>query len=70
MKKSFKVVNLDCAVCASKMEALVNKIEEVNSCTISFMTCKMVVEAEEFNDELMKKITKAVKKVDSCCEVI
>ena len=34
MKKSFKLENLDCANCAAKMEAAINKLDEVEECKI------------------------------------
>ena len=47
MKKKFKLEDLDCANCAAKMEAAINKIEGVEKATGSFMNqvvavCKKV----------------------------
>ncbi len=47
IKKVFKMEELDCANCASKMEALINKIDGVEKATVSFMTQKLTIEAEE-----------------------
>jgi copper chaperone CopZ len=54
MKKSYKLENLDCANCAAKMERAIGKIDGVNECSISFMTQKMNLEAEDgrFDDIL------------------
>ena len=38
MKKTFKLIDLDCANCAAKMEDAANKINGVNKATVSFMT--------------------------------
>ncbi|HAG04872.1 MAG TPA: heavy metal transporter, partial [Lachnospiraceae bacterium] len=35
MKKKFKMENLDCANCAAKMEAAINKIPGVKSATVA-----------------------------------
>jgi len=70
MKKNFKVKNLDCAVCANKMEKLIKKIDGIVDCNINFLTCKVIIEAVDFNDEITEKVIKAIKKVDSSCELI
>ena len=38
MKKTFKMIDLDCANCAAKMEAAIKKIDGVQDATVSFMT--------------------------------
>ena len=56
MKKIYKLEELDCANCAAKMEAAINKIEGVEKASVSFMTHKLIIEAEEARlDEIMKK---------------
>ena len=47
MKKKFKLQDLDCANCAAKMEDLIKKIDGVNDASVSFMTQKMMVDAEK-----------------------
>lgn len=47
MKKTFKLVDLDCANCAAKIEDGVKKIEGVSNVTVSFMSQKMVLEADD-----------------------
>ena len=71
MKKKFKLQDLDCANCAAKMEEAINKIEGVESATVSFMAQKLSIEAAEENfDKIMKQVVKAVKKVEPDCEVV
>ncbi|MBQ7706427.1 MAG: cation transporter [Lachnospiraceae bacterium] len=71
MKKRFDMVDLDCANCAAKMEEAINKIEGVESATVSFMAQKLSIEAaEEDFEKIMKKVVKAIKKVDADCEVV
>ena len=70
MKKKFKMVDLDCANCAAKMEAAINKIDGVQEATVSFMTQKLVIEADETRfDEIMVAAQAAVKKVDPDCRI-
>lgn len=45
MKKKFKLIDLDCANCAAKMEDAIKKIEGVEDATVSFMTQKMTITA-------------------------
>lgn len=65
MKKTFKMENLDCANCAAKMETAIKKIDGVNDCSISFMTQKISIDAEDDKfDEVLTAAQKAVAKVD------
>ena len=71
MKKSFKMKDLDCANCAAKMEAAINKIEGVHKATVSFMTQKLVLDAEDARyDEILELAQKAVKKVEPDTEIL
>ncbi|WP_191440933.1 cation transporter, partial [Anaerotruncus colihominis] len=47
MKKQFKLVDLDCANCAAKMEEAIKRIDGVNDASVSFMTQKMTVDADD-----------------------
>lgn len=69
MKKSFKLENLDCANCAAKMEAAINKIDGV-SATISFMTQRLTIETtDEKFDECLDLAQKAISKVEPDCVI-
>ena len=69
MKKKFKV-EVDCANCAAKMENAINKIDGVKEATISFMTQRMIVEAEDSRfDEIMQEIVRTCKKVEPDCQI-
>ena len=71
MKKTFKLEDLDCANCAAKMEAAINKLEGVKKATISFMTQKMTIEAEDDRfDEVVQAAVKCIAKVEPDCRVI
>ena len=71
MKKTFKLENLDCAVCAEKMKNAIAKIDGVESVEVSFMLQKLTICAsEEQMADIIKKAVKAIKKVDSDCKVI
>jgi copper chaperone CopZ len=71
MKKTFKLEDLDCANCAAKMEAAINKLDGVQKATVSFMTQKLTLEAEEERfDEVLKEAVKCIAKVEPDCRVI
>ena len=56
MKKSYKLQDLDCANCAAKMETAINKINGVNKATVSFMTQKLTIDADDSRfDEILKE---------------
>lgn len=69
MKKIFKI-EVDCAVCANKIEEAVNKVDGVTSCKVNFMTQKMTLEAsdDQFAD-VLKKAVKTAKKVEPDFEI-
>ncbi len=64
MKKTYKI-EVDCANCAAKMERAVAKIDGVKSVSISFLTQKMNIEADDAKfDDIMQEAAKACKKVE------
>lgn len=65
MKKIFILDELDCANCAAKMEVAINELSEVNKATVTFMTKKLVLEADEDKmDAAIEAAKKAVKKIE------
>ena len=61
MKKHFKMVDLDCANCAAKMEAAIKKINGVNDAAVSFMAQKLTVDADDSRfDEIMQEIVREI----------
>ena len=69
MKKTFKLVDLDCANCAQKMENAVNKLPGVTA-TVSFMAQKLTaIEADDV-DSIMKDVVKCVRKVEPDCQIV
>ena len=70
MKKSYKI-EVDCAVCADKMEQAAKKTQGVKDAVVNFMALKMAVEFEEGADvkTVMQNVLKACKRVESDCEI-
>ena len=71
MRKSFKLRDLDCANCAAKMEDAIRKLDGVNSATVSFMTQKLTLDANDARfDEILQQAAKVCKKVESDCTIV
>ncbi len=71
MKKKFKLQDLDCANCAAKMEDAIKKIAGVHDASVSFMTQKMMIDAEEAQfEEIMKKVAQVCAKVEPDCKIL
>ena len=70
MKKTYKLENLDCAKCAAKMETAIKKIDGVADCSISFMTQKMTIDADDEGfDDILRAAQKAITRVDRACKI-
>ena len=71
MKKHFKLRDLDCANCAAKMEEAIKKLDGVNSATVSFMTQKLTLDADDARfDEILQQAVKICKKVEPGCTIV
>ena len=71
MRKAFKLQDLDCANCAAKMENAIKNIEGVKSASISFMTQKLVLEADDDRFEaVLDEAQHAGKKFEPDCVIL
>lgn len=70
MKKQYQLIDLDCANCAAKMETAISKLDGVNSVTVSFLSQKLTIDADDAQfDNIMKKIVKTCKKIEPDCTI-
>lgn len=70
MKKRFTLENLGCANCAARMEADINKLADVQSAKVSFMTQKLVLELEPENlDTVLDQAQKIVTSYEKDCVI-
>ena len=70
MKKTYKLTDLDCAHCAAKMEAAIKKIDGVNDATVSFLTQKLTLDADDSRwEDILKQIVKACKRIEPDCVI-
>ena len=71
MRKAFKLQDLDCANCAAKMEAAIKKLDGVHDATVSFMTQKLTLDADDTRfDEILNEVVKVCKKVEPDCTIV
>ena len=71
MRKKFKLEDLDCANCAAKMEEGIKKIDGVNDASVSFLTQKMTIDADEARfDNIMKEVVSVCAKVEPDCRIL
>lgn len=65
MKKNLKVKGLQCANCAAKIESSIAKMEGVQSCSLAFMTGKLIIDAsEEKMTDILSSIRKLIPKIE------
>lgn len=72
MKKTYKLVDLDCANCALKMERAISRISGIETASVSFMQQKMTIGFSENADigSVMQQVVKTIRKIEPDCEVI
>ena len=65
MKKVFKLIDLDCANCAAKMENAIAQMDGVQKVTVSFLAQKLTLEADDARfDEIVREMVKVCRKVN------
>ncbi len=69
MKKKFNI-EVDCANCAAKIETAVKALDGVNDASVSFMTQKMLLDADDDKfGAVLKAVVKCAKKVEQDFEI-
>ena len=70
MKKRYKF-EIDCANCAAKVEEAIKKIDGVNDATVSFLTQKLTLDAEDARFEaVLDEVVRVCKKVEPDCQIV
>ena len=71
MKKVFRLEELDCANCAAKMESGIARLEGVKSVSVSFMTQKLTLEADDaVFDDVLARAEKLVRRIEPDCRIV
>lgn len=70
MKIKAKLYDLCCANCAAKIEEKISKLDGVESVTVSFLTEKMILVADDAKlPEIKAQIEKIVHKIEPDVEI-
>ena len=70
MKKRFNLTDLDCASCAAKMEQAIKKLPGVRDASVSFLTQKLTLDADDGRfDAIVQEVVKVCKKVEPDCVI-
>ena len=71
MKKTYRLEDLDCANCAAKMQNAIERLDGVKSVSISFMTQRMTLEADDaVFEDVLKAAQKAIKRIEPDCTIV
>lgn len=71
MKKTVRIMDIDCPVCASKIETNIAKIDGVNEVSLNFVAQRMALDFDESKYEQIKAaIEKEAKRVEPDCKII
>jgi len=70
MQKKYSI-EVDCANCAAAVERKLSELEGIESCSISFMAQKMIVQYADGVDEVakLKEMLKVARKVEPDFEI-
>lgn len=71
MRKVFKMEDLDCANCAAKMEDAIRRIEGVESVSVSYITQRLTLVADDDKfDDIVRQAQKVCRRIEPDCRII
>lgn len=71
MKKKMTIKNLDCAVCATKLEDAIRKVSGIQNVSISFIREQMKLDIDENREqEIIEEVRHLVRKLEPDVELI
>lgn len=71
MRKVFKLDEIDCAVCAGKLEDAIKKLDGVQGAKINFLTQKLTLAADDDNfDAVLDAVVKLTAEIEPDCEIL
>ena len=71
MKRTYKMEELCCANCAAKMETAINKLDDVDTAVINFMSQRITIVADEDKFEnVLDEAQKIITKIERNCKII
>ncbi len=71
MRKVFKLDEIDCAVCADKLEDAIKKLDGVEDAKINFLTQKLTLVADDADfDTVLDAVVKLTASIEPDCEIL
>lgn len=71
MRKVFKLDEIDCAVCAGKLEDAIKKLDGVEDAKINFLTQKLTLVADDADfDTVLDAVVKFTASIEPDCEIL
>ena len=71
MKRTYKMEELCCANCAAKMETAINKLDDVDTAVINFMSQRITIVADENKFEnILDEAQRIITKIERDCKII
>lgn len=71
MRKVFKLDQIDCAVCAGKLEDAIKKLDGVEDAKINFLTQKLTLVADDADfDTVLDAVVKLTASIEPDCEIL
>ena len=70
MKKRYNLRDLDCANCAANIENAIRRIDGVRDASVSFLTQKLTLEADEGRfDAILREAVAVCRKIEPDCVI-
>lgn len=71
MRKVFKLDEIDCAVCAGRLEDAIKKLDGVEDAKINFLTQKLTLVADDADfDTVLDAVVKLTASIEPDCEIL
>ena len=71
MRKVFKLDEIDCAVCAGKLEDAIKKLDGVEDAKINFLAQKLPLVADDADfDTVLDAVVKLTASIEPDCEIL
>lgn len=71
MRKVFKLDEIDCAVCAGKLEDAIKKLDGVEDAKINFLTQNLTLVADDADfDTVLDAVVKLTASIEPDCEIL
>ena len=72
MRKSFKLDEIDCAVCAQKLEDAIRKVEGVADARVNFLTQKLTLSCADGTDfdAVLERVVALTARIEPDGEIV